>query len=177
MIEHMPNFIITTTKPCHAQQIHDIEVATFPDPWPQNAILQEINDPKSICLVALQVEETATPTPVCNNALPPHTCNKCIKESIVLGHVTMRKIFDEGHINNIAVCPKHRRNGVGAMLMEALLSKAQQHNITGVTLEVRVSNTAAILLYQKYGFTIVGYRKNYYSAPQEDGAVMWNTAL
>ena len=41
-----------------------------------------------------------------------------------------------------------------------------------LSLEVRVSNSAAVALYEKYGFEKVGERKNFYSAPVENAYIM-----
>ena len=45
--------------------------------------------------------------------------------------------------------------------------------ITSMTLEVRLSNIAAIKLYEKFGFVSVGKRPNYYMMPSEDALIMW----
>ena len=41
-----------------------------------------------------------------------------------------------------------------------------------ITLEVRVSNAVAQNLYRKYGFTVVGTRRRYYSDNNEDAYIM-----
>jgi len=139
---------ILKTTPEHAQGIYGIEVESFSDPWSVESIKTEISSPNSVCFVA-------------------------VLENKVIGHVSMRHIIDEGHINNIAVSKNNRQNGVGSLLLNTLINAAVERNITALTLEVRASNTAAISLYQKYGFETYGYRKNYYSLPTEDAAIMW----
>ena len=131
----------------HASQIHKLETESFSDPWSVNSIVYEIEH--SLFLVA------------------------CNLEGSVIGYISMRHIVDEGHINNIAVSKVYRKLGVGSQLMESLLHKSAQLNITAITLEVRASNKNAISLYQKYGFTAEGYRKSYYQNPVEDAAIMW----
>jgi ribosomal-protein-alanine N-acetyltransferase len=71
----------------------------------------------------------------------------------------------------------HRKRGVGSLLVEELIRAASEQNISALTLEVRASNTAAISLYKKHGFTAEGIRKNYYSHPTEDGIIMWRYSL
>jgi len=132
----------------HAESIHVIEVDTFADPWSIDSIKNEITAKYSICFVA-------------------------IKDDAVVGHVSMRHIINEGHINNIAVARHHRRYGIASLILDALISEAMVREMIGITLEVRVSNQAAISLYEKHGFIIEGYRKNYYSSPTEDAAIMW----
>ena len=132
----------------HVAAMHEIECESFSAPWTDVSIKHEITDVNSICIVALENET-------------------------VVGHAYMRQIFDEGHINNLAVKISQRRRGIGSMLVEGLISAAHKRGITALTLEVRVSNTAAISLYEKHGFKPEGLRKNYYTNPSEDGIVMW----
>ena len=98
-------------------------------------------------------------------------------EGKVIGYAGMWKIFDEGHITNIAVHPEYRRNRVGAGLVERLIAVAGETGIKRMTLEVRASNIAAIRLYEKYGFTAVGIRKEYYSDTREDAVIMWREGI
>ena len=142
-------FTVIPTTINHAAALHAIETESFADPWSVSAILYEISAPHSICLVA--IDETGRP----------------------VGHVSMRHIINEGHIGNLAVAKAYRRQGIGALLLDALVQTAINRNMIGLTLEVRVSNEAALSLYQKYGFVTEGYRKNYYAAPTEDAAIMW----
>ena len=73
-------------------------------------------------------------------------------------------------INNIGVLPEFRGKGIAAQLMTAAINCCQ--GCSGISLEVRVSNEPALALYRKFGFTQVGYRKNFYSNPREDAYVM-----
>jgi len=145
--------LICKTTPEHAHGIHAIEKESLPDPWSVDSILYEINNKHSICLVA--------------------TLDMANSSPIVIGHVTMRHVINEGHINNIVVGINYRRLGVATLLMEALIQEAKAREMIGLTLEVRVSNNAALSLYNNFGFNIEGHRKNYYSHPNEDAAIMW----
>ncbi|MDP4092475.1 MAG: ribosomal protein S18-alanine N-acetyltransferase [Bacillota bacterium] len=93
----------------------------------------------------------------------------------VIGYAGMWKVFDEGHITNVAVHPEFRGTGIGSALIEYLMEVARKENITSMTLEVRRSNIAAQRLYNKYGFKVEGYRKGYYSDNREDALIMWKT--
>jgi len=79
---------------------------------------------------------------------------------------------DEAHITNIAVRQKHRRQGIGELLLIGVIDLASKLDARMITLEVRVSNTAAQSLYRKYGFTQVGIRRGYYTDDREDGVLM-----
>ena len=94
-------------------------------------------------------------------------------DDVVAGYVGVLAIPpDEWEITNVAVDPDFRRRGMGEALMCALADKAAQAGVTRISLEVRVSNAAAIGLYRKLGFVDCGVRKNFYSAPREDGVIM-----
>ncbi|NTV89549.1 MAG: ribosomal protein S18-alanine N-acetyltransferase [Clostridiales bacterium] len=91
----------------------------------------------------------------------------------VIGYAGLWKVFDEGHITNIAVHPEFRKSGVGSALLEALIKRAAEAGIAAMTLEVRKSNIPARSLYAKYGFTEAGIRKGYYADNNEDAIIMW----
>ena len=84
----------------------------------------------------------------------------------------MLTVLDEGQITNIATHPNYRRQGLAAKVLSALLEQARAKGIASVTLEVRVSNQAAIALYQKFGFSVVGKRVRFYTHPTEDALIM-----
>ncbi len=90
----------------------------------------------------------------------------------VVGYIGYRSVLDEADITNVAVSPDLRRHGIGHELLERLLSLAGQKGICTIFLEVRISNTAAITLYQHAGFRACGQRKNYYTEPEEDALLM-----
>jgi ribosomal-protein-alanine N-acetyltransferase len=82
-------------------------------------------------------------------------------------------IFDELHINNLAVVPSWRRRGVASALLAFVLRDAAAEGATRATLEVRRSNEAARRLYERFGFGYAGVRKDYYREPVEDALVLW----
>lgn len=82
----------------------------------------------------------------------------------------------EGHLMNVAVAPTHQRRGIARMLCRAQFADAAARGFDALTLEVRLTNHAAIELYRSFGFAPVGTRKNYYTNPdgsKEDGLIMW----
>lgn len=94
------------------------------------------------------------------------------EEEKLLGYAGVYCTADEGEITNIAVSPLARRHGVGRALMETLANALADRQIDRIVLEVRVSNEAAIRLYEQMGFAVVGTRKNFYEKPLEDAYVM-----
>ena len=90
----------------------------------------------------------------------------------IVGYIGYLGVIDEYEITNVAVSPNYRRQGIGAALVRALWKKAEENGIVRVTLDVRPSNLPAVTLYEKLGFTPCGARKNFYTSPREDAAVM-----
>lgn len=90
----------------------------------------------------------------------------------VIAYGGMMTVLDEGQITNIATHPDYRRKGLAGSVLRALLDEARARGITSVTLEARVSNAAAIALYEKFGFAVVGKRSRFYTQPTEDALTM-----
>jgi ribosomal-protein-alanine N-acetyltransferase len=82
-------------------------------------------------------------------------------------------IFDELHINNLAVHPEWRRRGVARRLLTYVLAAAEEAGAIRATLEVRASNHAALRLYEQFGFRVAATRRSYYRDPEEDARVLW----
>ena len=85
-------------------------------------------------------------------------------------------VFDELHINNLAVAPAWRRRGLGAALLSEVLARTAREGAHRATLEVRASNLAARGLYERFGFRTVTARRGYYTNPVEDALVLWREA-
>ena len=77
----------------------------------------------------------------------------------------------------MGVHPQYQRQGLGKLLLIALLDKARSIEMARATLEVRESNQGALLLYEQFGFQTVGRRKKYYQDTGEDGIIMWRGGL
>lgn len=82
-------------------------------------------------------------------------------------------IFDELHINTLAVGPAHRRRGVATFLLREVMAEAARDGARRATLEVRESNAAALELYARLGFQVTARRRNYYTNPVEDALILW----
>lgn len=92
----------------------------------------------------------------------------------LLGFVVYSIVLDEACIHNIAVQPKRQRDGLGRKLLLAALAAVTREGAGRCYLEVRTSNMAARGLYEKYGFSKAGLRKNYYpmAAGREDALLL-----
>jgi ribosomal-protein-alanine N-acetyltransferase len=91
----------------------------------------------------------------------------------VAGFCAFWHVFDEIHINNVALRPALRGHGLGTALMHHVFTEARRLGATRATLEVRASNVAARRLYERLGFYVSGTRRNYYTNPVEDALILW----
>lgn len=91
----------------------------------------------------------------------------------LVGYAGTWHIIDEGHITTIAVKKEFLRNHIGEAIIQRIIDDCYKNGVKYLTLEVRVSNTAAIKLYEKYGFQSLGTRKGYYQDNNEDALIMW----
>lgn len=132
----------------HLPQLTALEQICFPaDPWSESVYRAALDNP-AVAILLAQGEDGA-----------------------LLGYAVLSTVLDEGNLDNIAVAPEARRNGVADALLSALTAFGREH-LTCLMLEVRSSNAPAIALYEKHGFAAVGRRKNYYDAPKEDAILM-----
>lgn len=92
---------------------------------------------------------------------------------VLVGHAALLVMADEGHVTSLAVEPDQRRRGIGGTLLAALCHDAVGRGLVAMTLEVRVSNAAAIAMYRRFGFAPSGVRPNYYADDGEDALIMW----
>lgn len=86
-------------------------------------------------------------------------------------------VFDELHINSLAVHPAWRRRGLARKLLTSVFAGARADGAQSATLEVRGSNDAALRLYEGLGFRVEAVRRDYYQEPREDALILWNRAL
>ncbi|MBR6451664.1 MAG: ribosomal protein S18-alanine N-acetyltransferase [Lachnospiraceae bacterium] len=94
-------------------------------------------------------------------------------DSVIIGGAGMRNILGDGEITNVAILSDYRGRGYGKRLIAALLEAGRELGAKDFTLEVRVSNTPAIRLYESLGFVLEGVRPNFYERPTEDALIMW----
>ena len=94
-------------------------------------------------------------------------------DGAVVGYCGLMVTGEDGHVTTLAVDPAMHRRGIGTRLLLALAGEAVRRGVTGLTLEVRMSNQPAQELYRKFGFRPAGVRRNYYVETNEDALVMW----
>lgn len=89
----------------------------------------------------------------------------------IVAYAGLLIVAEDAHVTTVAVDPEARQRRVGTHLMLHLVDRALASGARHLTLEVRVSNEAARQMYERFGFSPVGLRKNYYR--DEDALVMW----
>ncbi len=92
----------------------------------------------------------------------------------LVGFVLVSYQMDECQLLNLAVAKAWQGQGRGSNLLRHVIKSASREGLARIVLEVRVSNQAAIALYQRHGFREMGRRKNYYPTPDgsEDALLM-----
>lgn len=133
--------------------VHEIELASFPVPWPAYAFRQELE----------------------MNRLARYLLVKAGGEVVAYGGIWL--MVDEAHVTTFAVLPSWRRQGIGGLLMVEVMRMAHDVGASVATLEVRLSNEAARALYARFGFRPVGLRPRYYSDNGEDALIMTTDRL
>lgn len=91
-----------------------------------------------------------------------------------IGYIGLWQIFEEAHITTLAVNPNLRGHKIAQALLIKAIDDCREKMIKYITLEVRVSNTPAKKLYEKFGMKSLGTRKGYYQDNNEDALIMWS---
>jgi [ribosomal protein S18]-alanine N-acetyltransferase len=100
-------------------------------------------------------------------------CYGAYEDDHLIAYLIVSRYPDAWHVMNLAVDPDHWRKGIGRTLLERLFVDTAGDPERGITLEVRVSNAAAIRLYRSLGFQPTGIRRGYYTDNREDALIMW----
>ncbi len=95
----------------------------------------------------------------------------CEGDSII-GYCTIIASFETADLCNIAVKEDYRKQHIAEMIFEYAVKKCRAKSVERILLEVRESNTPAILFYDKIHFEKIGMRKNYYSNPSENALIL-----
>lgn len=90
----------------------------------------------------------------------------------VVGFAVVGLVTPEAELETIAVAAETQRRGVGGLLMRALVKELRSEQVTGLILEARASNWAALDFYRKHGFKETGRRPRYYADPEEDAVLL-----
>lgn len=135
----------------HLPEVMPIERAVFMPGWSEETFRSDLRNPAALYLI-LKLNGK------------------------IVAYAGMWVVVDEAHITNVAVLPDYRGRAFAKRLIHRLLSLARERGCVKATLEVRVSNTAAQKLYEKFGFRPVATRAKYYDNV-EDALIMWLEGL
>ncbi len=136
-------------------EIERIEQEAYPTPWSRSMFAGELAKPSSMSLGASDPEQGDR----------------------LAGYLIISRYVDAWHIMNIAVARSYRRHGIALRLLDELFARTEADARRGYTLEVRVSNTSAIALYERAGFYSTGVRRGYYTDNREDALIMWRDPM
>ncbi len=134
--------------------IVELEAESFTNPWSRETLVWELENSDVSRIYLLR-----------DNA------------GVVLGFCLCWVIFEELHINTLAIKPARRRSGLATALLAKVIAEAAAAGATKATLEVRASNTAALGLYSRLGFHVAAKRLRYYTNPEEDALILWRHGL
>ena len=141
---------IRPARPADLDAIHHLETVSFPAPWRREFFESELRASGRLALVAVRGRH-------------------------LIGYIFAMWIFDEMHINKIAVVPEARRSRVADALMDRCVGFAREHGVTTMSLEVRQGNDGAIGFYRHRGFEASYVRPRYY--PDGEAAVVMTKDL
>jgi [ribosomal protein S18]-alanine N-acetyltransferase len=135
--------------------IEKVERRAYPTPWSRSMFAGELSKPSSFCIGGFDTSGKVR----------------------IAGYLIVSRYVDAWHVMNLAVDESYRRRGLARRLLEELFVATSDDAMRGYTLEVRVSNTGAIRLYEEAGFRITGVRRGYYTDNREDAYVMWKDPI
>jgi len=171
------NLSIVPASRDDAELLAGIHRESFPHYWNPEAFTDFFAVDGTVALVAyfpsrtgggrvgaLSVTDVATASPI----KPPSNSPLRGEDKVVVGMVVHRVQYEQADIITIAVRPAFRRRGIAAALVQASLDKAAAQGAEKIFLDVEETNAAAIALYEKFGFTPIRRRKQYYQ--QKDGS-------
>lgn len=143
------NVELRRLEPRDLDAVEEIEQESYPTPWSRSMFGAELRKPRSLAIGAYT------------------------EEGELVGYAFVSRYVDAWHVMNIAVATGFRRRGIATMLLERLFEVTATDPQRGYTLEVRVSNSEAIRLYERLGFEARGIRRGYYTDNREDALIMW----
>ncbi len=129
--------------------IEEIERVSYPTPWSRSMFVSELAKPSSLSIAAV------------------------LEDGTLAGYMVISRYVDAWHVMNVAVAESYRRRRIASTMLQSLFDVTSDEAERGYTLEVRVSNLAAIALYERFGFVQRGIRRGYYTDNREDALIMW----
>lgn len=185
-------YLVRPMRLADIPQVLEIERQSFPTMWPSTAFRRELQQNRlANYIVIVEHNPHAPPQTGSGGERPAGPIGRIFGEirqilgaeedvalppvderaELIVGFIGVWMMPDEAHIVTIATRESHRRRGIAEKLLISAIDIAQARRRPMLTLEVRVSNEAAIALYDKYGLMEVGRRPRYYSDNHEDAYI------
>lgn len=149
MFRKMAELVIREMKRSDANNVIEVEKATYTAPWPIDIFLQELSENQHAHYYVVEIDGR------------------------IVGFAGMWLVIDDAQITNIAITPRYRGHKLGEKVFLYTIEQAMRMGAKRLSLEVRTTNTVAQRMYRKFGLVPGGVRKNYYTDNQEDAIVMW----
>jgi ribosomal-protein-alanine N-acetyltransferase len=139
-----------TTDERDVDAIVALEAQSFTNPWSRDTLVWELRNSDVTFVYVMKRDDGS-----------------------VVAFCVCWMLFEELHINTVAVDPAERRHGHATALLTHVFEEAASRGVTRATLEVRASNEAALGLYERLGFRVTARRSRYYTNPDEDALILW----
>ena len=167
----MSTLTLRYMRPADIPQVVDIDNHSFDPPWSARSYAYEVGESSYSHMVVLERTVAALPASGWRRWLRGLN-NHHETQGMIVGYGGLWNIVDEGHISTIAAHPAWRGQGFGEILLVGMIHRAVTLGAAYIVLEVRVSNTVAQRLYEKYEFETTGTKANYYRNNNEDAYEM-----
>jgi ribosomal-protein-alanine N-acetyltransferase len=128
---------------------HALETRLFPDAWSVETFWSELAHVPETRFYVLAEDDGA-----------------------VVGYAGLAVAGHQADVQTIAVAPGAQGQGLGRLLLDALVVEARRRAATEVLLEVRADNEPAQALYRRAGFDRIGVRRGYYQPGGTDALVL-----
>lgn len=142
------NIVIRDLQEGDVARLAEIEAEAFSMPWSEKDFRDLLSHPYCTYVVALADGE-------------------------IIGCSGYTNSCGVANIDNVVVAPGFRGRGAAQAMLRELIARGEAARVEAYTLEVRVSNAAAIHVYEKLGFVSEGIRPGFYEKPVEDANIMW----
>lgn len=129
------------------REVARIEAESFTDPWTQKSFEETLHYANNKYYV-MEIEKN------------------------IVGFAGISIAMEESDLITIAIAKNYRGQGLGSVFLKHIMNQAQEYQARKMTLEVRISNEAAIALYKHNCFDVIAVRKKYYKNPTEDAYIM-----
>lgn len=165
----LPEAFFETMATHHLAPVLAIENAAYPYPWNQRNFTDSLQA-GYYAQVLMLTNAAKTEAHADSKSSPSAGSTLAAQAARPIGYFLAMKGVEEVHLLNIAVAPGYQQQGWSLVMLDALALWARsQPGVEWLWLEVRPSNSRARAVYERYGFRLVGRRRDYY--PTSTGSI------